>query len=261
MKFSEIFITEAMKLRRSKVPLLTLLAFALAPLAIGFLMLILKNPEGAKKLGLIAMKAQMTGGSADWQFLFYVTKAIFIAGAIFHAVLVAFVFGREYAEGTAKNMLTLPVNRVFLVINKYLAVTVIFLGICAAVFAETLIIGYLVRIPGWSTAQMLQTLGNVAVSVLLITATGPFVALAAMIGKGYIAPIGYSMLSTILVGQLFAHTLWGRYIPWSMLFINAGAAGADASRLTVLSYSLAGIFFVMGIDACMHYLKLADNHQ
>ncbi len=261
MTGSNLFFTEALKLRRSKVPVLTLLAFGLAPLAIGFLMLIFKDPEGAKRLGLIAAKAQMTGGSADWQFLFYITKAIFIAGAIIHAVLVAYVFGREYAEGTAKNMLTLPVSRPLLVINKYLVVTIIFFGICAAVFLETLLIGFLVRIPGWDMAQMLQTLANVAISALLITATGPFVALFAMIGKGYIAPIGFAMLSTILVGQLFAHTLWGRFIPWSMLFINAGAAGTDSGSLGVFSYSIAGLFFVLGIDACAHYLKLADNHQ
>ncbi len=261
MKFSEILITETMKLRRSKVPLLVLLAFSLAPLAVGFLMLIFKDPEGAKKLGLIAMKAQMTGGSADWQFLFYITKALFIAAAIFHAVLTAFVFGREYAEGTAKNMLTLPLNRLLTVLAKYMVVTLVFFGICAVIFLETLLVGYLVRIPGWDMAQMLQSLGNVALSALLITATGPFVALFAMVGKGYIAPIGFALLSTILVGQLFAHTLWGQYIPWSMLFLNAGAAGADSGGLSAASYWIAGIFFIMGIDGCGHYLDLADNHQ
>ncbi|MCX7023039.1 MAG: ABC transporter permease [Spirochaetes bacterium] len=261
MMWLELIKTESLKLKRSMVPWFSWLAFSMAPLAVGFLMLILKDPEGAKKLGLIAMKAQMTGGSADWPFLFYITQVLFVAGAILHAVIIAYIFGREYAEGTAKNLLTLPVRRPLVVIAKYLVSSMLFCVICFLVFWECMVVGHLVSIPGWDIVLLNGTMMNVTLSVLLILAAGPFVALIAMVGKGYIAPIAYSMITTLFFGQLFGHTLWGRFIPWSMLFVHAGVGGPGSPDVGPVSYAIAGVFFVSGLFACGAYLNGADNHQ
>ena len=57
---------ETLKARRSKMPPLTALAFMLAPFAGGFFMFIMKDPELARRLGIISLKAQIVAGSADW---------------------------------------------------------------------------------------------------------------------------------------------------------------------------------------------------
>jgi ABC-2 type transport system permease protein len=45
---------ETLKARRSKVPWLTALGFSLAPLVGGLFMIILKDPERARSMGLIS---------------------------------------------------------------------------------------------------------------------------------------------------------------------------------------------------------------
>ena len=57
---------ELLKARRSKMPLLTTLAFMMAPFAGGFFIFIMKDPELARRMGVISMKAQIVAGSADW---------------------------------------------------------------------------------------------------------------------------------------------------------------------------------------------------
>ena len=64
------FWAETLKARRSKVSVLTVIAFALFPLASGLFMIILKDPTAAQSMGLISMKAQLVAGTADWPTFF-----------------------------------------------------------------------------------------------------------------------------------------------------------------------------------------------
>ena len=63
--FWAAFWAEFLKAKRSKVPLLTTAGFMILPAVTGLFMVILKDPEGAKEMGLISMKAQLTGGVVD----------------------------------------------------------------------------------------------------------------------------------------------------------------------------------------------------
>jgi ABC-2 type transport system permease protein len=58
---------EVLKMRRSKVPLFSALGFSMAPLMGGLFMIILKDPEAAKAMGLISAKAQLLAGVADYR--------------------------------------------------------------------------------------------------------------------------------------------------------------------------------------------------
>ncbi|MEW5721354.1 MAG: ABC transporter permease, partial [Chloroflexota bacterium] len=60
--FLAAFWAETLKARRSKISLLTTLGFLILPLAGGLFMIILKNPEQARAMGLISAKAQLTVG-------------------------------------------------------------------------------------------------------------------------------------------------------------------------------------------------------
>ena len=73
------------------------------PLVSGLFMIILKNPERAKELGIISVKAQFVGGVADWPSFFGMLKmGTGIAGSILFAIITAWVFGREFSDHTAK---------------------------------------------------------------------------------------------------------------------------------------------------------------
>ena len=56
---------EALKLVRSKLWILLGIGFSILPLVCALFMVIMKDPEAAREMGLISMKAQMIAGTAD----------------------------------------------------------------------------------------------------------------------------------------------------------------------------------------------------
>src|SRR5512138_1772748 len=119
MRAGRVFAAELGKLRRSPITWITFAVYSLFPVIGGLFMYILKDPEGAKRLGLLGQKASFSVSSADWPgFLGFLTAMAGIGGMLLTSVIVAYLFGREYVENTAKNMLALPIRRERFVVSK-----------------------------------------------------------------------------------------------------------------------------------------------
>src|SRR5215213_11758730 len=117
--FSSALWSEALKARRSKVPWLAAVGFTLAPLMDGLFMFIMKDPERAREMGLLSVKAQLAMSIADWTTFFSVlTQAIAVGGAIVFSIVTAWIFGREFSDHTAKDLLALPTSREKIVTAK-----------------------------------------------------------------------------------------------------------------------------------------------
>src|SRR4030095_8848943 len=102
--FQSALWAEALKARRSKVPLLASIGFTLAPLTDGLFMFIMKDPERAREMGLLSVKAQLAMSTADWNTFFSVlTQAVAVGGAIVFAIVTAWIFGREFSDHTARS--------------------------------------------------------------------------------------------------------------------------------------------------------------
>src|SRR5512142_3087010 len=118
--FASSLWAESLKAWRSKVPLFTALGFSLMPLMGGFFMLILKDPAAARSMGLISTKAQLTAGSADWPaYLSLLAQGIAAGGGVIFAIVTTWVFGREFSDRTAKELLSLPTPRGGIVAAKF----------------------------------------------------------------------------------------------------------------------------------------------
>ena len=88
--FTAALWAETLKMRRSKVPFFIWMGFSVAPLIAGLFMIIMKDPDAAKSMGLIGSKAQIMTGTADWvTFFSVITQAVAVAGAILFAILTA----------------------------------------------------------------------------------------------------------------------------------------------------------------------------
>jgi ABC-2 type transport system permease protein len=260
MTFLRVLSTEFLKLKRTRIPWVLTVVYCLAPLMLGLMMMVLKNPELGRRLGLVAAKAQLTVGVADWPTYLQITGFLFVGGFIIMGVVQAFVFGREYAEGTAKNLLTLPVGRAVLVAAKLVVSAAWFLCMAALVYAEALTLGRLIGLPGFSAALLAASLrqaARLAVEVLLLSSVPAWIAVA---GRGYLAPLGFSILM-LLLGDLFAHTGWGPWIPWSILLLSAGAGGADAPVPGAGSLLVLIGVFAAGFAATWLHLERVDNTQ
>ena len=108
---------EFLKARRSKMPLFTALGFAMVPLGGGFFIMVLKDPEMARRVGLISTKAQLTMGTADWPtYLRFLNLAVGAGGIILFGLIASWVFGREYSDRTVHEVRQLNARRYHLVV-------------------------------------------------------------------------------------------------------------------------------------------------
>jgi ABC-type transport system involved in multi-copper enzyme maturation permease subunit len=260
MSFANVLVTEFLKLRRTRIPWVLTLVYCLAPLMMGLMMLVLKNPELGRRLGLVAAKAQLTVGAADWPTYLQLTGFLFAGGIVVMGIVQAFVFGREYAEGTAKNLLTLPVGRAAIVAAKLVVSAAWFLGMAALLCAEAVAVGLWLDLPGFGPALLAEGLRRYALlagQVLLLGTVPAWIAVAA---RGYLAPLGFSIL-LLLIGDLFAHTGWGPWVPWSipLLYAGMGDPGAPAPG----AGSLLVLFCVCAAGFLAAWLQLdrTDNTQ
>lgn len=253
--------TELLKLRRSKVTWLTWLAFSIAPVVGGLFMWILKEPDRARALGLLGAKAQLSGGSADWpSFAAVLAQMTGVGGAILTAVIATYVFGREYSDGTAKNMLALPVRRESFVIAKLLVVALWFAVLVAAIFVEGMAIGLALDLPGFSLELLGRGAREVALAAAMCCLLVPPVAWIATLGRGYLPPLGFAIV-TLVLGNVFAATGWGKWFPYAIVPLFTGIAGPRVSVLEPGSYVVVLLLFAAGIAATVWQVRSADDTQ
>jgi len=251
--------SETLKMRRSKVPLFTAIGFSIAPLMGGLFMIILKDPEAARSMGLISAKAQLMAGIADWPTFFNIlAQAVAVGGAILFAIVTSWVFGREFSDRTAKELLALPTSREAFVAAKFVVIAAWTFMLSVWVFLFGLLVGNLVVIPGWSEELLRSASVDVLGSAVLTIALLPFVALLASVGRGYLPPFGWAIL-TVILSQIAAITGWGDWFPWSVPALFAGAAGPRADLIGLHSYIIVMIACLVGIDATFHWWQKADQ--
>lgn len=250
---------ETLKARRSKVPLFTALGFSMAPLMDGLFMIILKDPEAAKSMGLISAKAQLMVGTADWQTFFNVlAQAVAVGGTIVFAIITAWVFGREFTDRTAKELLAVPASREAIIAAKFVVTFLWTFTLILLVFILGLGIGTLVSLPGWSYELLVSAFWDVAISGLLTIAMLTFVAFAASLGRGEMAAIAWAIL-TVAMAQIVIITGWGDWFPWSVAGLYTGAAGPRNELLGAHSYFIVLIASLIGLAATFSWWRNADQ--
>lgn len=257
--FQAALWTELLKMRRSKVPLFTALGFSFAPIMGGLFMIILKDPEAARRMGLISAKAQLVAGVADWASFFNIlAQAVAVGGAILFGIVTAWVFGREFTDRTVKEMLALPTSRDAIVAAKFLVTAGWTLLLTVWVFVFGLLIGRLVVIPGFSNELLRSASVDVFGAALWTIVLLPFVALFAGIGHGELPPIGWIVL-TVVLSQVAAITGWGDWFPWAVPALFSGAAGPRAELLGGHSYVLVLLAGAIGLAATFYWWRNADQ--
>jgi ABC-2 type transport system permease protein len=250
---------ETLKMRRSKVPLFTAIGFSIAPLVGGLLMIILKDPEAARSMGLISTKAQMLAGVADWPTYFNVlAQAVAVGGAILFAIITIWVFGREFSDRTAKELLALPTSRETIISAKFVVIALWTFVLSLFIFGLGLVVGKLVVIPGWSMGLLQTSFVDVLGTALLVIAMLPIVAFAASIGRGYMPPFGWTIL-TVVMAQVAVITGWGDWFPWSVPALFSGAIGPRAEQLGIHSYVIVILFSIIGLVATYYWWRNADQ--
>ena len=261
MTFARVLATELLKLRRSKVTWFTFAALSLGPLAIALMMWIVREPGRAAQLGLLGTKADLSGLTATWPAYFsMLTLMVGIGGMLLLSFIVAYIFGREYTEGTAKNLLALPVSRHWFVLAKLVVAAVWWALLVVAAIAEGFALGAALGLPGFSSSLALTAVHDALLAAAIAYLLVPVVAWIAMLGRGYLPPLGFS-LAMLALGNVFIHTGWAAWFPWSIVPLYIGAIGQPVTTIASSSVVVVALTFLAGITATIAQLRWADNAQ
>jgi ABC-2 type transport system permease protein len=263
MTFLKALRAEFLKLKHSKVTWISAAAYVLIAVLSWFVLWMIQNPEAAKSLGLLGQKASILsmGISADWEGLFsFMAQMSVMGGMILFSFIVIYVYGREYLDGTAKNMLGLPMGRWNPVVAKLLVASLWYTLLCLFFIAEGFAVGALLGFDAPSLAMAARMVGDTLLSVLLVLSLQPLVAWITVASGGYLAPLGYT-IGTLIVGNLMIRTDWARWCPWSIIALLSGMTGPREQDVLLGSAIVLAMTFALGLTLTILHQERADNCQ
>lgn len=250
---------ELIKNRYSTILWVTFIAFSLAPIMGGVFMLIMRNPEAMAKAGGLSAKAQVMNFSVNWNSYFEIlTQAIGVGGVLVFGFVASWIFGREYSEGTAKDLLSLPTSRTKILNAKFIVYIIWCFALAISNLLIGLFIGTILQLPSMDMNLVSGYLTNYCATTVMTILIGTPIAFFAIWGKGYLAPLGFVAL-TLVFAQIIAATGYGYYFPWSVPGLFSGAGGEYKAQLNLVSYSILILTSVVGYLATVTFWKYADQ--
>jgi ABC-2 type transport system permease protein len=235
---------ESRKALRARMPLGTAVCSLFMPVGIGLLIFAARNPEVSQKLGLIGAKANLLAyANTDWPAYLSLTGMMLAAGGFFLCVMItSWVFGREFADGTVKDLLAVPVQRSGILAAKFIVSAAWSAALSLLILLASLGMGVWIGLPGGSTIVLLEGCGRVAVAALLVILVALPFAFFASVGRGYLLAIGLAGL-TLLITNLEALAGFGESFPWAIpgMYAQGKLDLTIGNGLIVCATSLVGL--------------------
>lgn len=249
---------EMLKIRKSKVIWITAAAFTIAPLMAGLFMFILKDPELAQSSGLVGAQAQFAGETNWPSYLSLHAQMIAVGGIFVFGFVMSWVFGREFADKTVKDLLALPYSRAIIVISKFIASLITCIVLSGYIVVLGMVIGWLIDLPDWSAATLTSSLQTIIIVTMLTIALSIPVAFLASYSQGYLAPLGF-VIFTLVLSQIIAAVGYGEYFPWAIPALYSGLSGEEG----VIHWS--GLFMIIGTSivgfiSTLFWWLFAEHH-
>jgi ABC-2 type transport system permease protein len=180
---------------------------------------------------------------ADWAAYLGLFIQMVPAGVFFLLVIsISWVFGREFTDGTAKDLLAVPVRRSSILLAKFILIAAWAGLLTMVILVSGFLMGAFLKLTGGSTTLILEGIGRVLLTACLVTLVVLPFAFFASAGRGYLLPLGMAVLA-LLMANLAVVIGWGEVFPWSIPLIMAQAKEPlpPASTLIVILTGLAGM--------------------
>lgn len=170
----------------------------------------------------------------------------------------SWIFGREYAEGTVKDLLALPTSRVKILTAKFIVYAIWCLSLVLANLLIGVLIGIFLQLPAVALQSVSEHLTDYVTTTALTIPLGTPIAFFAVWSRGYLGPLGFVVL-VLVFAQIIAATGYGHYFPWAVPGIYSGSAGEHKAQLDLYSYAGILLTSVAGYMASVWYWQTADQ--
>jgi ABC-2 type transport system permease protein len=250
---------ELRKATRSRMPLLTALGVLVVAFGLAFFMFIYKYPTFARSISLISAKANLAGGAAAWPYyLDLLGRAIAIGGILLFSLVESWVFGREFADGTLKDLLAVPISRAMLLLAKFIVVVLWSLLLTVMLFLVCFLLGAAIGLSQGTPEVFWNGTATLAVATCLVIVTVFPFAFFASVGRGYLLPMGVTLL-VIVLGNVVAVAGWANYFPWAVPALHVELTGRG--NLEPVSYLLVLITGLAGMAGTYLWWRFADQSR
>jgi ABC-2 type transport system permease protein len=261
-----LLAAEFLKLRRSRMPLWSGLIVLVASALSLAVLPVLADPKTqatiAKSGGVFAQAVAAGAYAPSWAHYLRIGVQGMSGswGILTFGLVTAYLFGREFKEGAAKNLLTLPIRREYVVLAKLIVLAVWVFGLGLLSVALTSLATAALGVGGFAWSAILASVGETTAAIAPLYLTLPFVAWFAVRGRGYLQPMLYS-LGVMMVGNALVQTPVSPYFPWNMPLHMVGASWYPVSPSPVLpaSWVVAVAVFALGVAALMWQIDHADS--
>ena len=231
---------EFLKLKRSNIFLLSLIGAILPPL-----------------LMFIAVFAFDEGHTFELLFSNVNMYMSALFAILLYAIMISYLFGREYNEHTLKTMLTIPVSRGKFLLSKYVMFLVWILILTVVTSLSTMVLGFVAGLDGFSLKLFIDSFAQLLfANVLLFLTFSPFVFISLFITNMVPAMVGGAGLA--LVNMMIYGQTWAPYVPWVCPYLIASGEIAEYSGSVTLSYAVILVTFAIGLVISYIYFTKTD---
>ena len=231
---------EFLKLKRSKIFLLSLMGAILPPL-----------------LMFIAVTSFDEGQTFEALFTNVNMYMSAMFAVLIFAIIISYLFGREYNEHTLKTMLTIPVSRGKFLISKYIMFLVWIVILTVATSLSTVLFGFIAGLEGFTLSLFIKSFGQLLfANVLLFLTFSPFVFISLLITNMVPAMVGGAALS--LVNLMIYGQNWAPFVPWVCPYLIASGEIAEYSTNIMVSYGVILATFLIGLAISYIYFTKKD---
>ncbi len=236
---------EFLKLKRSKMFLISILGAMVAPIMVF--------------AGLIKAKITQPEKIVTYWDMLEQTNLymLLLFGIIVYGVIAAYLFSREYSEKTLKSILTIPVSKEAFLSAKFLMLFIWMMIITLVAWISTLLLSIFGNAADFSGAVIIHSLKEYFLGAMLLYLTmSPFVFITLWL-KNIVTPI-IAVATVVLANVALANEDLAALFPWSSPYL---IASGDIEKL---SYSVATaviiiiVVFLVGIVASFAYFKKQD---
>lgn len=235
---------ELLKLKRAKMFLVSLIGAAAAPIMIF--------------IGFLDMKAKRPDEPALFSEAFSEVNlyVLLLIGTLLYGVITAYLYHREYAEDTLKNLLTIPVSRVSLIVSKLILLFLWILTLTFVAWGLTLFFGLIGQFEGLSSTVLLESLKQFMLGGCLLFLLSTPTIFVTFLFKNYVPTIIFTSMIT-MANVALANREYKVLFPWSAAHTIV-TNGFVPEFPPYYSYMAILITSIVGLAATIIYFKKAD---
>lgn len=239
-----LLYTELLKLKRSKMFLVSIIGASAAPIMmfIAYLSQMKRDPEEV----------------IPFEISFYNTNlnVMLLLGVLLYGVITAYLFNREFVEDTLKNLLTIPVSKGALIASKMLMLFIWILLLTMVAWVLTLGFGFFIKSDGVSAAVLLSSLRDYVLGAVLMFLLSTPTIWVTFLFKNYVPTIMFTAVIT-LGNVTVISSDYKALFPWSAAHVIVTQSYV-ADYPPLYSFIAVGITSLFGLVASVLYFNRMD---